>query len=214
MTFSGSGFLNSLVYSCNFSRPASLNESWVTPAIRVSDETLICPLPASTAGLLVQLNKGGPFFLDLTLRADWPSAVAGTTKRSESTSDLGRARVLVYRPPSIFTIWPNLGSTDGGTPVYLRGERFSLGLAQQMWCRFGGDSPVPARVISASGVLLCVTPSRQLSEAAQVTVEVSVDGLEYFGSHPGSPVFTYHPPPTFEPGALNIQPHRIGADMP
>jgi hypothetical protein len=115
LTLSGTGFVDALVYTCNFSRPTSLNESWVTSATRMSDEAVSCPLPGTSAGLLARLHEGGPLFLDLTLRADFPGVAAGSIRPSESTSDIGQARVLVYRPPTIATLWPDLGSTAGGT---------------------------------------------------------------------------------------------------
>jgi len=214
LTVSGTGFSDVFEYTCNFTRPASLNESWVTPASRIDDEALSCPLPAASAALLTKIYDRGPFFFDITVRADWPAVALGETRGSESTSELGRGRVLAYNPPRISTLWPDHGSTAGGTPVYLRGENFSLGLAQQMLCRFAGDKIVPARVISASKMLLCETPAHETAEAAAVSVEVSVDGLEFYGAQTGSPVFTYTPPPAFDPAIESISPQRIGADMP
>ena len=210
----GAGFSEVFAYTCNFTRPASLNESWVTSAARVSEAALSCPLPAASAELLSKLRQRGPFFFDVTVRADWPTEATGETSGSESTSRIGVGRVLAYQPPTIAAIWPDHGSTAGGTPVYLRGENFNLGLATRMLCRFAGDKIVPARVISPSTMLRCETPAQETEAAEAVAVEVSVDGLEYFGAEAGSPTYTYTPPPAFDPAVESIMPYKIGIDVP
>jgi len=210
----GTGFASTLAYTCNFTRPASLDESWVTLATRVSDVVLACPLPAASAALRSKLRARGPFFLDVTLRADWPTVASGETSGSESTSGVGDGRLLLYQPPAIASLWPDHGSAQGGTPVYVRGEGFELGLASEMQCRFAGSLVVPARVISLSSMLLCEAPPHLVTQAEAVTVEVSVDALEFFGAEAGSPTFTYTPPPVFDPAFPSISPHRIGIDVP
>ena len=62
-------------------------------------------------------------------------------------------------------------------------------------------------------MLLCVSPAHGALLAEPVTVEVSVDGLVYFGAEAGSPMFTYTPPPSFDATVESITPRQIGADL-
>jgi hypothetical protein len=214
LVVTGKDFDAALTYTCTFTRPASLQEIWTITATRVDATTLNCLLPAATPLLLQKLADGGPFFLNVTLRAEWPATGAGGQSPSESTSWIGDARVLLYEPPKITGIWPDHGSTAGGTAVYVMGERFHLGLASTATCRFGGASVVIARVISQSRRLLCVAPANAVTAATAVSVAVSVDGVNYFSAPTSPPTFTYTPVPVFDPATDNIAPARVGADNP
>jgi hypothetical protein len=100
----------------------------VTAAQRLGDQALSCPLP-STDVLLTRLSLLGPFFLDIKLRAQWLTPALALTTPADNSAILGKGRVLVYTPPAISSIWPPLGSTAGGAPLYITGSGFQLGLA-------------------------------------------------------------------------------------
>lgn len=100
----------------------------MTAAQRLGDQALSCPLP-STDVLLTRLSLLGPFFLDIKLRAQWLTPALALTTPADNSAILGKGRVLVYTPPAISSIWPPLGSTAGGAPLYITGSGFQLGLA-------------------------------------------------------------------------------------
>jgi len=122
---------------------------------------------------------------------------------------LGIGRVLAYEPPHITTVWPDVGETTGGTPVYLTGTGMMLGLAQHIFCKFGNDTTsgiVLARVISPSTIIRCVSPP---VGAGTVQLRVSVDGLEYFGGVGDGPYFHYHARPQFASTVDSITPSVV-----
>ena len=73
---------------------------------------------------------------------------------------------------------------------------------------------MPARVIKRSTLVRCESPAFVASVATIVTVEVSVDGLEFFGGHEGGLTFMYSPPPVFDGTGPSISPSQVGIDKP
>jgi hypothetical protein len=120
---------------------------------------------------------------------------------------------LLYEPPYISEVWPDVGDIQGGTPVYLMGTGMTLGLAQHITCKFG-TIEVTARVIAPSNQIKCISPA-QSAGTGTVELRVSVDGLEYFGGVWNGPYFHYHVSPSFSDLSVEGTTYRIvGRDNP
>lgn len=139
-------------------------------------------------------------FLDIEIHAFFNVTTNGLSIQNFTYPLIGTSRVLLYEAPYVTTVWPDNGDLAGGTPVYIQGKGFSLGLSQQITCQFGPDSTkiVVAEVISVSSMIMCISPS--MGSTGQVDLRVSVDGLEYFGGDFDGPHFHYTSAPSFAIG--------------
>ncbi|CAM9115079.1 unnamed protein product, partial [Sphacelaria rigidula] len=162
VTLRGFGFNNASALTCGFEeRNGKIVK---TPALRASVGMVVCSSPPlhnpSIVSVLVSLNG-----LDFTRRGP---------------------QYVYYEPVEVVTVFPSLGSINGGTFVTITGRNFlpSEGLS----CRFGMSAPSPADFI-ASNALRCVTPP---APAGPATVEVTVSNnlMEFSAS---SAKFVYHP---------------------
>ena len=169
-------------------------------------------MPAGSAEMLAKLSDYGQTFYEVTVIAEWPTDGLGLTTLTETAALDGVGRILAYLPPQLTNIWPDVGTDQGGTEVYVRGIRLDLGLYQTMLCRFGGTTITTARVVTTSSLIVCVSPSWGTS--ASVLVEVSVDGLHYFAGAAGGPIFNYVTDPVFDATAASVTPSRVGVNFP
>lgn len=153
----GSQFDERYSYQCFFTLLSFKNQTYQTFAQRIDDQSLSCPLPTTTDLFLQRLLSGGPAFANVSVQAEWPTPGLGLAAASERVALSTAGRVLIYLRPSVASIWPDWGSTAGGSPVYVAGTGLNLGLAQQILCKFG-DQIVTARVLTPSTLLRCMSP--------------------------------------------------------
>lgn len=143
------------------------------------------------------------------MEAEWPTPGLGLAAASERVALATVGRVLLYHSPSVASIWPNWGSTAGGSPVYVAGTGLNLGLAQQILCKFG-DEIVIARVLTPSTLLRCTSPGNPEGLAL---FSISVDNVEYFGGENQTDLyFSYVSEPVFSATTESVAPSPVGAD--
>lgn len=66
-------------------------------------------------------------FLNLEVRPEWKNNKNGVALVPKNTPMFGIGRILLYEPPYITEVWPDVGHISGGTPVYLMGRGMTLG---------------------------------------------------------------------------------------
>jgi hypothetical protein len=209
LTVSGSLFEASFDYKCIFDLLSFKNQSVETFAWRTNDETISCQFPHMNDLIHEKLVNGGSIFTDVSVRAEWSTHGLGLSAASERIALETTGRVLLYLAPTITNVWPNWGTTAGGTPVYIEGVGLDLGLAQEILCDFGGPI-VTARVITPSTLVMCVSPE---NPEGLSLLTISVDNVEYFGAANETDVyFSYVSEAVFSASVESVEPSPVGAD--
>lgn len=158
VTLRGFGFNNASALTCGFEeRNGKIVK---TPALRASVGMVVCSSPPrrsdkDTASVLAGGLVHNPSIVSVLVSLNG----LDFTRRGP--------QYVYYEPVEVVTVFPSLGSINGGTFVTITGRNFlpSEGLS----CRFGMSAPSPADFI-ASNALRCVTPP---APAGPATVEVS-----------------------------------------
>ena len=140
-------------------------------ALMVSDQKIKCLAPPQ--------NKTGVMRVKI-----------GSKCGSVETSKSGDFEYIFQ--PSIFDIFPKIGTSLGGTTVVIVGNMFpSSPRIHSTFCRFGEFLTSQAQVISSTKVK-CNTPAPDTSMALGKSVKISItfNGVDY---HVGSERYTYVP---------------------
>jgi hypothetical protein len=156
IALAGSGFTGQTIH-CTVSG-ATMAESWVyAKAVLESAPTsstssvLRCSLPARAAGFHVTevaMSNGGEMS-HYGVQAEFVSA------------------------PTVASVYPSVGSSEGGTVITLAGSEFVPG---RVACKFGSAMVVNAQVVSSTEAI-CVTPAGARGSVTMETAIVS-DGVE------------------------------------
>jgi hypothetical protein len=145
----GSGFRFTGALQCRFGLSS-------VPAVYVSSTEVRCETPELPAGVVdVRVSSNGVDF-------------------SSSSSEFEFVRVA-----RISSVSPSVGSVSGGTRVSVMGSGFED--REGMKCRFGESSSssiVPATFVSMNE-LECVSPRSEGSRSGSVSVEVTMNGVDF-----------------------------------
>ena len=119
--------------------------------------------------------------------AHHPGAVQLHLASHYTSSSHGGLSFTFVNQWSVSSASPPLGSTTGGTPIYIRGTGFIATAVTH--CRFG-DASVDQAVFINSTAILCTSPA---GKAGMVSVGISLNGNDFAS---GGYIFQYVLPPT------------------
>ncbi len=167
--------------------PADGGHSVVHVPARISSQDIItCTTPA--IGEFHSLINPGPASFQISLNG--------------KDSLPGMLEFTYVSALTVLSVWPNMGSLNGGTCVIVRGTMFSSDIAVQrggalgssfsspstLWCRFG-DQLVMADEIIDSTTAVCTTPP-SVGASQVVSVSVGYNIIDF--SEELQQGFTYH----------------------
>lgn len=165
----GSGFADMRTLACLFVFPAAApSMSQIeSSAVYISDGLVSCGSPE---------GRGvGPADLHVT--------------NNGVDVSVSRVPFSVTSKSTVTTLWPSSGSIYGGTSVRVQGTGFLN--STTAFCRFGDYEVVSVDTFLDSTSVVCTSPSQDGTDAREVAVEVTSNGLDWTSS---GIVFTYlHP---------------------
>ena len=192
VTVTGSNFLNTSTLSCIFENATS-NSSISVQATYVDANTLVCPTPAMAMAMAMAHSNDE----DLVSAVSVDVTVNGQDVEANSTSlRLYNNNTFYYVNMSITSLSPIEGPATGGTVVNVTGSGFINTVT--IYCQFGTSDNITLDTVTAtvlsSTLLQCTSPALQsLDDPSTVSLQISVNGIDYTNLSTSITGFTYEP---------------------